>query len=115
MQFFQWILLSCLAVVYCYPDGAPSCKTTVPQHAKNKASTGKSPFTIVATAPKVLPTGDKVVTVTITGGKGKGFKGFHVTAKAPNSNASVGKFTAAANGKVVQCNSSSVSSSFLQF
>ena len=107
MQFFQLILLCGIALVECYPGGAPSCKVDTPSHQKTKALTRKSPFTIVATTPRALPNGDKVVTVTITGGRGKTFRGFHVTARAPNSSATIGKFTAAEDAKILQCNPSS--------
>lgn len=110
MRFFLLILFSCLALslVYCYPGGAPSCKQNVPSHDKFRATKGKSPYTIVANAPKALPNGEKVVTVTITGGRGKAFKGFHVIARTSTSSATIGKFTASENSKVIQCNSASV-------
>ncbi|CAG2121665.1 unnamed protein product, partial [Medioppia subpectinata] len=37
----------------------------------------------------------------------KSFKGFHVTARVPNSSTTVGKFTATANTKVLTCNPTS--------
>ncbi|CAG2171355.1 unnamed protein product [Oppiella nova] len=107
MKFLSLILLSCLAVCHCYPGGAPSCKTSMPSHDKIKAKTGKSPFTLVATAPKALANGDKTLTVTITGSGGKSFKGFQVTARVPNTSTTIGKFTATADSKLLTCSSTS--------
>ncbi|CAG2117856.1 unnamed protein product, partial [Medioppia subpectinata] len=109
MKLLPLIVLCCIAVCNCYPEGAPSCKIDSPNHEKTKATKGKAPFTIVATAAKALANGDKTVTVTITGTRSKSFKGFHVTARVPNSSTTVGKFTATANTKVLTCNPTSVS------
>ncbi|XP_054161972.1 putative defense protein 2 [Oppia nitens] len=107
MKLLILVLLSVIVLCYCYPEGAPSCKLNVPSHEKTKAKSGKAPYNIVVTTPKTQTNGEKTVTVTISGIGSKTFKGFHMTARVPNSSATIGKFTPSDNAKILQCNPSS--------
>lgn len=100
------ILLCYIALVYCYPEGAPKCDVDVPSHESHKPKSGRAPYTIVATAPKGSSSTGKTVTVTITGVRGKTFKGFILSARAPNTRTNIGKFTASANTQTLECNGS---------
>jgi hypothetical protein len=100
-------------LAYCFPEGAPKCDVDVPKHESNKAKSGRAPYTIVATAPKGSSSTGQTVTVTISGVRGRTFKGFILSARAPNTRTNIGKFTASANTKTLECNASTVS--FISF
>jgi hypothetical protein len=100
------IFLCYISLVYCFPEGAPKCDVDVPKHDSIKAKSGRAPYTIVATAPRGSSSTGQTVTVTITGIRGRTFKGFILSARAPNTRTNIGKFTASANTKTLECNAS---------